>query len=93
MIINILGLAIIANLFTHWFTPIQSIKNKIIGKLNFQPITTTLTCPKCFGLYIGILLGYIIIPQENPFIIGAVVSFVSYIIKFIIDKIEYYYES
>jgi ABC-type uncharacterized transport system permease subunit len=92
MIINIVGLAIIANLFTHWFTPIQSIKNKIIGKINFQPITTVLTCPKCFGLYLGIFHGCVAFTDVNPFIFGAVVSFVSYGIKFIIDKIEHHYE-
>ena len=93
MIINILGLAIIANLFTHWFSPIQSTKNKIIDKINLNSIRTVLTCPKCFGLYLGIIIGYIFLSEVNSFILGAVVSFVSYLIKFTIDKIEYYYES
>jgi hypothetical protein len=91
--IEIVGLAIISNLFTHWFEPIQSIKSKILSKLNINWITTILTCPKCFGLYTGIIYALIMGIQHNFLMFGAMVSFVSYIIKFIIDKVEYEYQS
>jgi hypothetical protein len=46
--IEILGLAVLANLLTHWFEPIQSIKYMLIEKLP-QWMQTPFICAKCAG--------------------------------------------
>ena len=98
MIIEILGLVVIVNLITHWFTPIQSIKNKLLLFINSEALTTVFTCPKCLGLYLGTLACFLLIDYNNFHLLyiltfGPVVSFLSYLLKFIIDFIEHYYES
>ena len=101
MIIEIIGLAVIANLITHWYTPIQGVKNRLVIFINKESITTILTCPKCFGLYLGLIFSSHTFSGSLftlPFLyyaltFGAVVSFLSYLFKFIINYIEYYYEN
>lgn len=99
--IEIIGLAVIANLITHWYTPIQGIKNRLMLFINKESITTILTCPKCFGLYLGLVYSshtftgdlFTLTFLAHALTFGAVVSFLSYLFKFIINYIEYYYEN
>jgi hypothetical protein len=98
MIFNIVGLAIIANLITHWFEPIQEYKTRFLLFIGSKTIHTILTCPKCLGLYLGLVFNAFYTGFTSPYYFfhtlafGAMVSLTSYLIKFIIDYIELYYE-
>lgn len=89
-LLNIVGVAVLTNMFTHWFAPIQGIKSRFVGlfskypKLQ-NPINTVLHCPKCFGFWSGIVLF-------SDVITGAVVSLLAFVIKFVIDRIDFWYE-
>jgi|LakMenE01Jun11ns_1017448.scaffolds.fasta_scaffold9529883_2 hypothetical protein len=78
IILEIIGLAVIANLLTHWFEPLQSIKYVLIEKLP-QWLQTPFICSKCAGLWIG--LAYFL----NP-IYAALVALSAYLI----DNLIYY---
>ena len=76
IVLEIIGLAVIANLLTHWFEPLQSIKYVLIEKLP-EWIQTPFICAKCMGLWIG--LAYFL----NP-IYAALVSLSAYLIDYLI---------
>jgi hypothetical protein len=80
IILEIIGLAVIANLLTHWFEPLQSIKYVLIEKLP-QWLQTPFICSKCAGLWIG--LAYFL----NP-IYAALVSLSAYLIDYLIFYID-----
>ena len=80
IILEIIGLAVIANLVTHWFEPLQSIKYVLIEKLP-QWMQKPFICAKCAGLWIG--LAYFL----NP-IYAAIVSLTAYLIDFLIYWID-----
>ena len=80
IILNIIGLAVIANLITHWFKPIQSIKYVLIEKLP-EWLQTPFICAKCAGLWIG--LAYFL----NP-IYAALVALSAYLIDYLIYYIN-----
>tara|TARA_R110000796_G_scaffold17219_2_gene53160 strand:+ start:798 stop:1070 length:273 start_codon:yes stop_codon:yes gene_type:complete len=85
-LINILGLSVIANLIAHWFTPVQTIKNKISKLTSFFPwFGNALSCSKCLGLWIA-LLAFHSLPA------AALTSFLGYIINHFIDRIEEWYK-
>jgi len=84
MIREILGLAIIAVLITSWYSPIQPAKNYILQKINVGWLTTIFTCPKCFGLILGVIVTLSIYT-------GVIISLTAYIIKHLIDRIESWY--
>ena len=70
--IELVGIAVLVNMFTHWFTPIQKAKGWI-GKL--------LVCSKCAGFWIGLIYF-----QSLP--LAALTSLVSYLIDNMIYNIE-----
>ncbi len=78
--IEILGISILCNMITHWFTPIQSVKYKIVDKLP-QWMATPFLCSKCLGFWLGLIYF------QNP-ILAAITSFTAYLVDFIIYQIE-----
>ena len=80
IILNIIGLAVIANLITHWFKPLQSIKYVLIEKLP-EWVQKPFICAKCAGLWIG--LAFFL----NP-IYAALTSLAAYLIDFLIYWID-----
>lgn len=78
--IEILGIAILCNMLTHWFEPIQRTKMWIADRLPLW-IATPLLCSKCAGFWIGLIYF------QNP-ILAAITSLTSYLIDFIIYSIE-----
>jgi hypothetical protein len=80
MMIEIIGIAILCNLVTHWFEPIQKIKYKVVDKLPMW-IAKLFLCSKCMGLWVGLIYF------QDP-ILAAVTSFTSYLIDNAIYNIE-----
>ena len=80
MMIEIAGIAILCNMLTHWFEPIQSIKYKVVDKLPLW-IGKLFLCSKCCGFWVGLIYF------QNP-ILAALTSFTSYLIDNIIYNIE-----
>lgn len=81
-LINILSVAIIGNMIAHWFDPLQSVKIRL-G--NIPILSQILNCSKCSAFWLGIGLFYSIIP-------AALSAFLAFVINFVIDKIESWYE-
>lgn len=94
-ILEILSIAIFANWVTGWFQPIRYFRDIIVewwtnftikgGWYGFQSFSKVLVCPKCFAFWFT--LAY-----KQDFWLALIVSFVALLVKFIIDKIEYWYE-
>ena len=80
MMIEILGIAILCNMLTHWFEPIQSVKMWFTDKLP-QWIATPFLCSKCMGFWLGLIYF------QNP-ILAAITSFTAYLIDNLIYSIE-----
>jgi hypothetical protein len=78
--IEVLGVAILSNMITHWFEPIQSVKYKIVDRLPMW-IAKPFLCSKCMGFWLGLIYF------QNP-ILAAITSFTSYLIDNIIYSIE-----
>jgi len=83
--IEILGLALLANFIAWQFSPLQELKNYLklynlpwyFGKLFF--------CHLCLGLWIGWIV-------TGSFYLGLVISYLSHIFKWIYDLIEKSYD-
>jgi len=83
--IEILGLALLANFIAWQFSPLQELKNRLklynlpwyFGKLFF--------CHICLGLWIGWIV-------TGSFYLGLVISFLAHILKWIFDLIEKTYD-
>ena len=79
--IEILGLALLANFIAWQFSPLQELKDKLkiynlpwyFGKLFY--------CHLCLGLWIGWIV-------TGSLYLGLVISFLSHILKWIYDLIE-----
>lgn len=94
-ILEILALAIFANWITHWFQPLNYFRDKIVedwtkwtinsGWYGLQPFAKVITCPKCFAFWFTLI-------YKEDFWLALIVSFVAYLIKFVIDKVEHWYE-
>ena len=80
MIIEILGLAILVNMLTHWFQPIQSIKQWLIGRLP-DWMQMPFICSKCAGLWFGLLYF------QNIWL-AVIVSLTAYLVDNLIYQIE-----
>ncbi len=78
--IEILGVAILCNFVTHWFTPIQRVKMWFTDKMP-EWMATPFLCSKCAGFWVGLIYF------QNP-ILAALTSFTSYLIDNIIYNIE-----
>jgi len=83
--IEILGLALLANFIAWQFSPLQELKNRLklynlpwyFGKLFF--------CHICLGLWIGLIV-------TKSIYLGLVISFLAHILKWIFDLIEKTYD-
>lgn len=78
--IEILGIAILCNMLTHWFEPIQKIKYKVVDRLPLW-IGKVFLCSKCAGFWVGLIYF------QDP-ITAAILSLTSYLIDNLIYKIE-----
>ena len=77
---QVVGLAVLVNLITWWFDPIQSIKYKVLDKLP-EWIGKPFTCSKCGGLWFGLL-------YFQDIFLATLTSFTAYIIEWILDYIN-----
>jgi hypothetical protein len=79
--IEIVGIAVLVNMFSHWFQPIQWMKNKV-GWYKLPEMFSFLNCTKCLGFWTGLAV------TQNLFQ-AAAISFTAYII----DNIIYYIDN
>jgi len=80
--IEIVGLAILVNMLTHWFEPIQTPKMWLIDKLRLRDwMAMPFICSKCAGLWFGLLYF------QNIWL-AVITSLVAYLI----DNLIYYVE-
>jgi len=70
--IEVVGIAVLVNLFTHWFRPIQWVKEKI-GWYRLPDLFMHLNCSKCLGLWVGLIV------TQNIYL-AAITSLLSYLI-------------
>lgn len=92
---EILALAIFSNWVTYWFTPLNWfreilteawVRTCIKAKLPAaSSMAIVLSCPKCFGFWFTLF-------YKQDFWLALIVAFLSFVIKFVIDKIEWQYE-
>ena len=81
--IELVGAAVLAVMFAHWFTPIQVIKEYLgANEVRFGWV---LDCPKCVGFW-GSLLYF-----HDPFKAG-IVALLAFLISHLLDRIDYFYE-
>ena len=78
--IEVLGIAVLCNMLTHWFTPIQGIKQRMLDKLPLW-LGTPFICSKCAGFWFGSL--YFLDP-----LMGALTSLAAYLVDNLIWFIE-----
>ena len=78
--IEIVGIAILCNMLTHWFSPIQRVKMWFTDKMP-QWMATPFLCSKCAGFWVGLIYF------QDP-ILAAITSLTSYIIDNLIYFIE-----
>jgi len=83
-IINIIGVAVLANMFVHWYSPIQRPKRYV---LKFLPsiVQDALSCTKCTSFLFGIFIFLDIFA-------AAFTALVGFFIGWLIDYINEYYE-
>jgi len=78
--LEVLGIAILCNMLTHWFEPIQSVKYKVVDRLPMW-IAKPFLCSKCAGFWVGLIYF------QNP-ILAAITSLTAYLVDFLIYEIE-----
>lgn len=78
--INVIGLAVLVNLFVHWFKPIQWVKDKI-GWHKLPDMFMFLNCTKCLGLWTGLAVFH-------DLFLAAVTSLLSFLIDYVIYYID-----
>jgi len=78
--VEVLGIAILCNMLTHWFEPIQSVKYKVVDRLPMW-IAKPFLCSKCAGFWVGLIYF------QNP-ILAAITSLTAYLVDFLIYEIE-----
>jgi len=77
---EILGMAVLVNMLTHWFTPIQKAKGWVVDRLPLW-VAKLLVCSKCAGFWVGLIYF------QDP-ILAALTSLTAYLIDNLIYKIE-----
>ena len=95
MIYEIITLALFAVWFTSWFEPLNTIREwftdiwvRACIKAGFSSLSSlaiVINCPKCFGFWFTLF-------YKQDFFLALSVSFVGFLINFIIDKITWEYE-
>jgi len=68
--ILILALAIYANLIAFWFEPLHTLKAKL-GRVGDWDI---INCPKCSGLWLGLITGGVVYGWEGALIMAPLTS-------------------
>jgi len=79
--IEILGLSILGFFISDWFKPIQWLKDKL-KVYNWPLIGTVFYCVKCTAFWLSLIVS------QNIYL-AVICAVCAYIIKFIIDTIEY----
>jgi hypothetical protein len=79
--INIIGLAVLVNMFTHWFRPIQWVKEKV-GWYRLPEMLSFLNCTKCLGFWTGLAV-------TQSLFQAATISLLAYCI----DNLIYYIDN
>ena len=93
ILFEIIALAIFANWVTHWFTPLNFFREVLVEwwtrvtikkeMFAFQRLAVVVTCPKCFSFWFTLF-------YKQDFWLALIVSFVAYLINFVIERIEGY---
>ena len=78
--IEVLGIAILVNLWVHWFGPFQWLKDKI-GWHKLPDMFMFVNCTKCLGLWIALAV------TQNLYL-AVVTSLTSYLIDNLIYFID-----
>jgi hypothetical protein len=78
--IEIVGVAVLVNMFTHWFLPLQKLKQRL-GWHKLPDMFSFLNCSKCMGLWVGLAV------TQNLYLAVAI-SFTSYLVDNLIWWIE-----
>ena len=78
--IEIIGIAILVNFWTHWFSPIQWFKDKV-GWYRLPEMFSFLNCTKCLGFWSGLVV-------TQSLYQAAAISLLAYLINNIIYFIE-----
>lgn len=92
LLIDLLGIALFSNWLTHWFTPLNPIREKIVDKavnmivkaniLWAQPLLLPFTCARCLAFWATLIYTY-------NFFYAMVGSLFAQIIYYIIKKTNY----
>lgn len=87
--LNVIAVSILSVMMAHWYEPIQYYKQKAIELSSptklYTLLNKALNCPKCLGFIVGIICF-------QSILVGAIVSFTSYVISFTIDVVTDWYE-
>ena len=88
---EVLSLSILVNFFTHWFQPLQEVKQIMIEKiLRFavknnqfwmEKLLIPLSCSKCLGFWMGLIVF-------QGISLAVITSLLSYLIHKQINKLE-----
>ena len=79
--IEIVGIAILCNMWSHWFQPIQKVKHLLLDGRIPDWMYPIFVCSKCTGFWVGLIYF------QNP-ILAAITSLVSYLVDNLIYSIE-----
>ena len=79
--IEIIGIAVLVNMFAHWFRPIQWVKDKV-GWYALPEMFSFLNCTKCLGFWSGLVV------TQNLYQ-AAAISLLAYLI----DNLIYYIDN
>ena len=79
--IEIIGIAVLVNMFAHWFRPIQWVKDKV-GWYRLPEMFSFLNCTKCLGFWSGLVV------TQNLYQ-AAAISLLAYLI----DNLIYYIDN
>jgi len=86
---SIIGTAILGNFIAHWFSPIQEVKRRFFNLLSFIPfinyLEEALNCSKCSSFWLSLIIF-------QDLFIAAITSLLGYLIQFLIDYIQCWYE-
>lgn len=88
-LVNIIGTAILGNFISHWFQPIQGVKRAFFKFFSFLPfinyLEEALNCSKCASFWFSLIIF-------QDLFIAAICSLIGYLIQFLIDQINCWYE-
>jgi len=83
-IVELVGLSVLVVMWTSWFGPAQAFK-EVILKLENIRFGWILSCPKCMGFWTGLIVF-------EDFYKAGIVALLSYLVSYLIDRVEYFYQ-